>query len=196
MEINNIVAAVGKEVTIFEAPSTKGLTWRMYGRIFTLLTHTIQWYTQRWSQRLLRSFNENLAEFFETQLRQIRQDSDFIHRDVSLQAYTDVRLSRIYSEGIDDKIHFMMTLEERDRRARESVGYRYQDFKELMDSEQRTSLQNPDKRHDILALVWTRVRRRYSGEAISEIVEERSQNFPMGSAVNVASEEDGEHILI
>ncbi|KAF4536168.1 Phytanoyl-dioxygenase family protein [Lasiodiplodia theobromae] len=190
LEINNIVAAVEREIRIFEAPSTKSLTWRMYGRIFTLLTHVVEWYTQRWSQRLLRSFNENLAEFFETQLRQIRQDSDFIRRDISLQAHTDARLSRLYNESLDDKISFMMTLEARDRRARESMRYRYQDFKELMDAEQRKSLENTGKQQDILAIVWTGVRTRYTGDAMSEILEGRVQNLPVGSAATVVSEED------
>jgi hypothetical protein len=81
-EIDDIVAAVNRELSRQCPPFVIDLSVQLCDRILKFLAFPLRWYTQKRRKRLFSSFNENLSAEYQTHVAEIRRISDNIQRGV------------------------------------------------------------------------------------------------------------------
>lgn len=90
-EIDDIVQAVQRELSLFSAPFLLDLSVQLCCQIIKFLAFPLNWYTQKRRNRMLASFNENLSDKYQTQIKEIRRISDNIRRGVHYCSEMEMR---------------------------------------------------------------------------------------------------------
>lgn len=90
-EIDDIVQAVQRELSLYSASFLLDLSVQLCCQIIKFLAFPLKWYTQKRHNRMFASFNENLSDRYQTQIKEIRRISDNIRRGVHYCSEVEMR---------------------------------------------------------------------------------------------------------
>lgn len=172
IDINDAVTAVEKRRMLFENETMKCYVWRMYSQIFAFLTEVVKWYTKRSIQRLYDSLNENLTDFFDDQVEEIRKTARLIHDDAELRTQVDIQVSRLYIEEMNSKMdRLYLKLTENDKRRHLQEQERMEMFARVIGEKRQVVFADHTQLKNIMASFCETIRLQETGSAMAEILE-------------------------
>ncbi|KAK2767721.1 hypothetical protein FQN54_003879 [Arachnomyces sp. PD_36] len=179
VDINDAVAIVQKN-QIYNTEPIQQLTMRLYSRIFSYLTKFMTWYTDRSRTRFLKSFNENVQQIFDEDLKQIEKISLLLSQQLQLYTSADVRVSKLLAEDTNWTVKYLVKLVENEktqRKLQEEATARLIQTMFLGQFKKSTEeIEKSSKK--MMAEYNERVRQEISGAAVTSLLEHRiSQEF-------------------
>lgn len=103
---------------VYNTPPLQQLAMRLYTRIFSYLSKFMTWYTERSRTRFLKSFNENVQQTFDEDLRQIEKISLLLSQQIQLYTSADVRVSKLIAEDTNWAVKYLIKLVENEKTQR------------------------------------------------------------------------------
>ncbi|OJD32544.1 phytanoyl-dioxygenase family protein [Diplodia corticola] len=179
VEINDAVSAVHEEVWAYrDEVAIQQLVVRLYCQIFRFLVNVMQWYTDKWHKRMLRSLNENIYEEYKVQLEDIRRLSELIHRKATTRMLAEMQAGRMIRE--DENFRFLADLRDRDRHADEMRQEGY--FERLRMAIQNEFRETMEKSADMIQQkiadrLLANVTSQIAGETALRYLEQRAREF-------------------
>lgn len=114
MEINDAVAEV--ETQIYDSAILQRLVMRLYSHVFAYLRKFMKWHTDRKRTRFLQSFNENLKETFQEDIKKVKDTCTTLSRQIQKYISADVKITKLLVGNQNANLEYLIRLHEESSR--------------------------------------------------------------------------------
>lgn len=146
--------------------------------IINFLAFPLKWYTQKRRSRLLASFNENLSEQYQGQIKEIRRISDNIRRGVHYCSEAEIKgVARKVPELVSYFNDVVLSLQ-RDLQKREEE--RWGLFQQAIEEQNRRMREEPQDLFAKMSQLLTKKPENELGEPMKQMLDREAYNFAAG----------------